>query len=362
MDRPRGRGGGHRGGDGGGPLIESLLQRVAEWPPVAIYTVIAIGGFLENIAPPVPSDFFAAFGAFLAHRSPLTPARVWVAVWSLNAAGAIIFYGVTRRWGRGFTETRLGRRLLPSSAIASLEQGYLRFGIAGIFVTRLLPGFRSFVAPFAGLVRLPAMPSLATMIVASGIWYAGVVWLGFAVGGEWETIARILGRVNNVLLVLAVTVIAVLVVRAIRRRARRREDRLWTAISTALGDDPEATDRARRDPQLAAVAGLLAEVARTDRTIDPAERVLIEEALRAQWNLPPAPAEADATPATAEYQARIAATWDRSLRLRLLRRLREMDWADRRLQQHEARLMARASELLGLAPDDLDDGPSPPQT
>lgn len=294
-----------------------------------------------------------AFAAFLAHRSPLTPVRIWLAVWSLNAVGAVLFYVLTRRWGPAFTESRLGRRLLPSSAIASLEQGYLRFGIWGIFFTRLLPGFRSVVAPFAGLVRLPALPTLLTMIVASGMWYGGLTWIGYRVGGEWEAIASILNRLNTTLLVVAGVVVGIIVIRMVRLRARRREDRLWAAIEAALGGDTEATDRARRDPQLAAVAGLLAEIARADRSLDEADRAQIEEALRARWDLPPAGGSRHAGDATAEYQARVTEHWDLPLRLRLLARLREMDWADRRLQQHEARLMARASELLGLTPEDL---------
>lgn len=326
-----------------------------------VYLLVALGGFLENVAPPVPSDFITAFAAFLTHRSPLTPMRVWISVWSLNAAGAVVFYWLTRRWGSRFTESKLGRRLVPPAAIAALEQGYLRFGIWGIFFTRLLPGFRSVVAPFAGLVRLPAIPSLATMMVASGVWYGFLTWVGYRVGGEWEAIARVLGGINNALLLVTLTVVGVLVVRWVRRRARRRDDLLWAAIERALGGDAEATDRARRDPQLAAVAGLLAEIARTDRTLDPAARSGIEEALRATWNLPPSAAGGPERAETREYQARVVATWDRPLRVRLLRRLREMDWADRRLEQHEARLMARAGELLGLSPEDVDaQGPEHP--
>lgn len=332
-----------------------MLERAAGWPPALVYIVVALGGFLENVAPPVPSDFITAFAAFLAHRSPLTPMRVWLSVWTLNAVGAVTFYWLTRQWGTRFTETRLGRRLVPTSAIATLEQGYLRFGIWGIFFTRLLPGFRSVVAPFAGLVRLPALPSLLTMVVASGVWYAFLTWLGYRVGGEWDAIARVLGGINNALLLVTVAIVGVVLYRWLRRRARRRDDLLWAAIEAALGGDPEATDRARRDPQLAAVAGLLAEIARTDRSIEEAERAQIDEALRATWQLPPASGRIPAPAETTAYRARVVATWDRPLRVRLLRRLREIDWADRRLEQHEARLMGRASELLGLVPEDADE-------
>lgn len=316
-----------------------------------MYLLVALGAFLENVAPPVPSDFITAFAAFLSHRSPLTPVLVWLSAWSLNAVGAVFFYWLTRRWGSRFTESRVGRRLVPPSAIATLEQGYLRFGIWGIFFTRLLPGFRSVVAPFAGLVRLPAVPSLTAMVLASGTWYGFLTWAGYRVAGEWEAIARFLGGINNVLLVVAMAIVGLILVSWLRRRARRRDDRLWAAIERALGGDPDATVRARRDPQLAAVAGLLAEIARTDRSIAEAERAEIEEALRAQWHLPARPAHPAQAAATAEYRSRIASRWERPLRVRVLERLREMDWADRRLQQHQARLMARAGELLDLVPE-----------
>lgn len=332
---------------------------MAEWPAAAIYLLLAAGGFLENVAPPVPSDMFAALGGFLSHRSPIEPLMVWLAVWGTNASGAILLYFLTRRWGDAFLATRTGRRLLPPRAIAAMEQEYLRFGVVGLFLSRLLPGFRAFVAPFAGLVRLSPATAIIPITLAAGVWYGALVWIGVRLGGEWEAIQRVLARLNSTLGILALVVAVLIVVVMVRRRRRRRHDRLWAAIEEALGHDAQATGRARSDPRVAAVASLLVEVARADHALGLEERRQIEDAIQEQWGLPVGADGGDPDRQTAEYASRVAAAWERPARLRLIQRMREVAYADRRLVRHEERLLRRAAELLGLSVEDLAEPPPP---
>ncbi len=336
-----------------------MLQRIASWPVEGIYLLMGVGGFLENIAPPVPSDMFAALGGFLSHRTALDPVTVWLLIWGTNAGGSILLYLVTRRWGTVFLATRIGRRLLTPGAIAAMEQEYLRFGVAGIFFTRLLPGFRSFVAPFAGLVRLPAAKAIIPIVLAAGLWYGFLVWVGMRLGGEWEAIVRVLGRINGTLGVVAAVIAVAIVVAVVRRIHRRRQDRLWGAIEEALDHDSEASDRARRDPRVAAVASLLVEIARADHALGLEERMQIEEAIREQWDLPVGTMGGSPNRDTSEYASRVAAAWERPARVRLFQRLREVAYADRRIVRHEERLLRRAAELLGIPPEELSDS-SPP--
>lgn len=303
---------------------------------------------------------FAALGGFLSHRTPLEPVSVWLLIWGTNAGGSILLYFVTRRWGTAFMATRAGRRLLPPGSIAAMEQEYLRFGVVGIFLTRLLPGFRSFVAPFAGLVRLPAAKAIIPIVLAAGLWYGFLVWIGVRLGGEWDAIQRVLGRINGTLGIIAGLVTVAIIIALVRRLRRRRHDRLWGAIEEALDHDLEASDRARRDPRVAAVASLLVEIARADHALGLEERMQIEEAIREQWDLPVGTAGGGISRETSEYASRVAAAWERPARLQLIRRLREVAYADRRLVRHEQRLLKRASELLGIPMDELGE-PTPPR-
>jgi membrane protein DedA with SNARE-associated domain len=112
-------------------------------------------------------------------------------------------------------------KLLPPAAMASLEEAYARWGVAGIFVSRFLPAVRAAVTPFAGVVGLSPARSLLPAIVASGIWYALLVLAGTALGREWSRVRHVVETGSGVLaLVGAVATIAIGV--WIWRRSRKR--------------------------------------------------------------------------------------------------------------------------------------------
>ena len=62
---------------------------------------------------------------------------------------------------------------MSPEAVVTVERNYVRFGLAGLIVARLLPGFRSFTAPFAGLMRLGPVRTLVPIGIASALWYGG---------------------------------------------------------------------------------------------------------------------------------------------------------------------------------------------
>ena len=199
---------------------------MAEWPPLLVYAVIAGSVVIENFFPPSPSDVFVLLAAFLSHRGILRPSTIFFVAWGFGFAGAIAVYLSTRHFGRRFLQSPLGSRLVSPGAFASVEREYLRFGMAGMFVFRLLPAFRAVVAPFAGFMNLPPRRALLPIALASGVWYGGLTLLGTAVGSQWETIRTIFGRVNRGLGILAVVVLALLVVWILRRRKEARLARL----------------------------------------------------------------------------------------------------------------------------------------
>jgi membrane protein DedA with SNARE-associated domain len=199
---------------------------VAGWPPLLVYAVIAVSVVIENFFPPSPSDVFVLLAAFLSHRGALRPSTIFLVAWGFGFAGAVAVYAVTRHFGRRFLTSPLGRRLISPGAFASVEREYLRFGVAGMFVLRLLPAFRAFVAPFAGFMSLPPRRALLPIALASGAWYGGLTLLGTAVGSEWETIRNIFRGLNRALGIAAVVVLALLVVWIVRRRKEAQRVRL----------------------------------------------------------------------------------------------------------------------------------------
>jgi len=203
-------------------LIESVLQSLAQWPPLLVYGLIALCCVVENFFPPSPSDVFVAMAAFLSHQGNYDPPTIALTAWVAGVAGAAGVYAVARRHADAFGGSRLGRKLLPPGATGFLLKEYGRYGVFGIMITRMLPGFRSVVAPFAGLVGLPWQKTLIPVAAACAIWYAALTWIGARLGSEWDAIVRVLDGLNRALGAIALAVLAALVAGVIWWKRKRR--------------------------------------------------------------------------------------------------------------------------------------------
>lgn len=322
-----------------------------------MYLVLGVLGVVENVVPPVPADAAVLLGAFLSHRGVTSPLGVFLVVWLANTAGAIAVYLVARRYGRRLFASPRGRRLVAPEAIAVIEREYLRFGLGGIFLARFLPGIRAVVPPFAGIVNLSPLRAGIPIALASGVWYGGVTVLGSVLGAEWQRIDTILASVNRTLWVVALVVGAVWGARLYLRTRQRRRERVWAAVTRALGDDAAGADAAPIDPREAAM--LVLELAYADEALTAEERSLVAEHLRSRWGLEPpvrAPGpvpEARAESRLAGYRDRLVGRFGPARRIALVEGMWQAAFADGTIDAHQDLLMHRAGQLLGLSEEEL---------
>jgi membrane protein DedA with SNARE-associated domain/uncharacterized tellurite resistance protein B-like protein len=329
-----------------------------------VYAVLGLLAAVENVVPPVPSDAAVALGAFLSHRGVTTFAAVFLVTWVSNLAGAAGVYFAARRYGRRLFASPTGRRLLAPRSLAVIEREYLRFGIAGIFISRFLPGIRAVVPPFAGLVGLGAIRTLGPMGLASAIWYGGLTLVGALIGSEWERISALISSVNRTLFIVTVVLAAAAGAWYLVRRRQRGRERVWHATTDAL--DPAApsflagTDIAEGSARQAAALVVL-ELAYADPVLTPDDRRLIAADLHGRWGLgtggapPTPPPEEERRTRFADYARRLRKRVGQTQRLELVERMWTVAFADGAIGAHEARLMHLAAELLGLKPDELAD-------
>jgi membrane protein DedA with SNARE-associated domain len=154
---------------------------------------------LENVFPPVPADTAVALGAFLARRGEISVVPLVVLCWLSNVASAAGTYALGRRHGRGFFRDGWGRKLMPPEVLLALEEAYGRWGTAGIFASRFLPGLRAAVPPFAGVAGLPAARALVPAALASAIWYAFLGFAGHTLAANWDAVKALVADANRVL-------------------------------------------------------------------------------------------------------------------------------------------------------------------
>lgn len=203
-------------------MLERLLDALASLPLVPTYLVLMALSALENVFPPVPADTAVALGAFLARRGEVSVVPLAALCWLANVGSAAGTYVLARRHGRGFFRDGWGRKIMPPEVLAALEEAYERWGVAGIFVSRFLPGLRAAVTPFAGVAGLSPARALVPAAAASAIWYAFLAFAGYELAGNWDAVKSLVGHANRALGIVAL-VVAVAGVIWLRHRSRRRK-------------------------------------------------------------------------------------------------------------------------------------------
>jgi membrane protein DedA with SNARE-associated domain len=141
-----------------------------------------LAAVVENFFPPAPADVIITLAAFLSGRGTINAMTVFWVTWIANVSGAALVYLLARRLGPAFFKSGAGRRLMSPEAVVAVERNYVRWGLAGLIVARLLPGFRSFTAPFAGLMGLGWVRTLVPIAAASGAWYGTLILVGARLG------------------------------------------------------------------------------------------------------------------------------------------------------------------------------------
>ncbi|NNM31594.1 MAG: DedA family protein [Gemmatimonadetes bacterium] len=204
-------------------MVDQVAALLEGLPTVLIYVVLALGAALENVVPIIPADTVIVMGGLVAGVGRVDPGGVFVATWAANVIGAALVYGLGLRFGLTFFNEGPGRHLLSPGQMQRLGRFYDRWGIPAIFLARFLPGFRALVPVFAGVTRQRPLRVLPPLVLASALWYGGLVRLGFVTGQNLESVVATLARANRWLLVVSFVLVVVMLLVWTRTR-REPED------------------------------------------------------------------------------------------------------------------------------------------
>ncbi len=200
--------------------MREALAFLENLPPALTYILLGAGAAVENLVPPVPADTFVVLGSFVATHGRATLTAVFLVTWLSNVSSAFAVYLAAYRYGPLFFQSGFGRRILDPTQMIKIGRFYDRWGVAAIFITRFLPGFRAVVPLFAGVTRQRAVPVVAPIVIASAIWHGMLVLLGRLAAENFEQILAVFSNINRGL--LAVTMVLAMGVTLWWRRTRDR--------------------------------------------------------------------------------------------------------------------------------------------
>jgi membrane protein DedA with SNARE-associated domain len=189
------------------------------------YPAIFVFVFLGNLGFPVPEETVLLLAGYMVWKGELL-FGLTAAVGVVSAiAGDNFAYWVGRHYGTRAL-LRYGRWLfITPDRIYKMQRFMTRYGVAGIFLARFLPGFRFMAGPLAGTTSMPFRSFFLANLCGAVIYVPLMVMAGYGVGfglgevlGKYE---RLLGGFDRViLLIIVLSVLAILAWRGLRSPPR----------------------------------------------------------------------------------------------------------------------------------------------
>ena len=177
---------------------------------------------LESTLVPIPSELVMPFAGFLAQRGEFSLPVILV----INSVAALIGSGLCYWLGAAGGKPLLVKygkfiQVRPKD-IEKTESYFARHGKATVLIGRFLPVVRHIISIPAGIARMPLGAFFTQTFIGSTIWGTVLIFIGYELGAQWDTVANTLKRVD---LVIGVSIIVVVVAIAIRFVVRRRRER-----------------------------------------------------------------------------------------------------------------------------------------
>ncbi len=190
-------------------MLEKIIATLAGF----IIAVISKAGYLgvlllmaiESACIPLPSEIIMPFAGYLVYTGTFKLLLVATAGALGCNVGSVIAYEVGYYGGRPWVEKYGSYLLLSRHDLDIADRFFLRFGSAAVFIGRLLPVIRTFIALPAGIARMPRFRFHIYTFAGSWPWCFALAWVGMKLGERWNKDPRLahwLHRLDAVIILL----------------------------------------------------------------------------------------------------------------------------------------------------------------
>jgi membrane protein DedA with SNARE-associated domain len=175
-----------------------MTERILTLLFIAIKSVITMTGYsgivllmaIESACIPLPSELIMPFAGYLVFTGNL---NLWL-VATFGALGcnlgSLVAYEIGCYGGRPLVE-KYGRWiLLTHRELNWADRFFARWGYLAVFIARLLPVIRTFIALPAGIARMPRGRFHIYTFLGSWPWCLGLAWLGMKLGQNWRELGK----------------------------------------------------------------------------------------------------------------------------------------------------------------------------
>src|SRR5205823_4909720 len=196
-------------------MVEKIISALAGFTIAVIsssgHLGVVILMAIESACIPLPSEIIMPFAGYLVYKGQFS--LLWAATAGALGCnvGSVIAYEIGYYGGRPLVERYGSRILLGRHDIERADRFFQRFGSAAVFIGRLLPVIRTFIALPAGIAHMPRLRFHIYTFAGSWPWCFALAWIGMKLGERWHTDPRLshwLHRLDAVVLLLLIAGIA----------------------------------------------------------------------------------------------------------------------------------------------------------
>ena len=167
-----------------GNLANFVINIISNSGYLGIFALMTV----ESALIPIPSEVIMPFSGYLVSTGKFNPILVIMAGGFGNLVGSLIAYFIGIKLGREVI-LRYGKYvLLNKSHLDWAESFFGKYGDKTTFVTRLLPGIRTYISLPAGIAKMDLKKFSAYTFAGSIIWSAMLMYVGITLGEEWNKI------------------------------------------------------------------------------------------------------------------------------------------------------------------------------
>jgi membrane protein DedA with SNARE-associated domain len=203
-------------------LILSITRGVTATVQTFGYSGIFALMLLESSSVPIPSEVILPFAGYLTISGQL---NLWIILSAATVAGilgSLVDYYIGLGGVQSLIKHKIwGKVLLSATQLEAAEKWFSKHGSIMVFISRLIPGFRTTFSFPAGAVQMPLKKFIAFTAAGCLLWNAVLVCLGWYLGKNWTLVAGVSRYL--ILVAVAVAVIVIGVYLFMRRRKTREE-------------------------------------------------------------------------------------------------------------------------------------------
>lgn len=173
-------------------MLEKIIAILATWI-MGVISTMGYGGVvllmaIESACIPLPSEIIMPFAGFLVFKGEMLLWMVAVAGALGCVVGSIPAYYLGMYGGRPLVEKYGKWVLISHKDLKWADHAFEKHGDIIIFIGRLLPAVRTFIAFPAGVARMHIGKFILYTFVGSLIWCYLLAFAGFKMGEHWESL------------------------------------------------------------------------------------------------------------------------------------------------------------------------------